>query len=287
MIQFAIKEVEKNFAGLVIGNQGENFSAGANIMMILLAAQEGEWDELAMAVKQFQNTTMSLRYSARPVVVAPHHLTLGGGCEMVLHCDRAVGAAETYIGLVEVGVGLIPGGGGTKEMAVRAAEIAESAPGADHFEILKHNFELTAMGKVATSAVEAKNWGLMRRQDRIVMNDKRVIEEAKRTVLRLAAEGYVPPQPRQDVLALGEAALTKFKLGVHMMKRGGYISDHDALIGLKIATVMSGGDLTRPTRVSEQYLLDLEREAFVSLCGTKATQERIAHMLKTGKPLRN
>src|SRR6266498_2636403 len=209
MIQFAIKEVEKNFAGLVIGNQGE------------------------------------------------------------------------------VGVGLIPGGGGTKEMAVRAAEMAESTPGADHFEILKHNFELTAMGKVATSAVEAKNWGLMRRQDRIVMNDKRVVEEAKRTVLRLAAEGYVPPQPRQDVLALGEAALTKFKLGIHMMKRGGYISDHDALIGLKIATVMSGGGLTRPTRVSEQYLLDLEREAFVSLCGTKATQERIAHMLKTGKPLRN
>jgi 3-hydroxyacyl-CoA dehydrogenase len=143
------------------------------------------------------------------------------------------------------------------------------------------------MGKVATSAVEAKNWGLMRRQDRIVMNDKRVVEEAKRAALRLAAEGYVPPQPRQDVLALGEAALTKFKLGIHMMKRGGYISEHDALIGLKIATVMSGGDLTRPTRVSEQYLLDLEREAFVSLCGTKATQERIAHMLKTGKPLRN
>ncbi len=287
MIQFAVKEVEKNFAGLVIGNQGENFSAGANIMMILLAAQEGEWDELSLAVKQFQNTTMSLRYLSKPVVVAPHHLTLGGGCEMVLHSDRAVAAAETYIGLVEVGVGLIPGGGGTKEMAVRAAEIAESTPGADHFEILRHNFEMTAMGKVATSAVEAKNWGLMRRQDRVVMNDRRVIEEAKQTVLRLAAEGYVAPQPKQDVLVLGEQALTKFKLGMHMMKRGGYISDHDALIGLKIATVVSGGDLTRPTRVSEQYLLDLEREAFVSLCGTKATQERIAHMLKTGKPLRN
>ncbi|MGH9936692.1 MAG: enoyl-CoA hydratase-related protein, partial [Blastocatellia bacterium] len=287
MIQHAVKEVEKNFVGLVIGNQGENFSAGANIMMILLAAQEGEWDELALAVKQFQNTTMSLRYSAKPVVVAPRRLTLGGGCEMVLHSDRAVAAAETYIGLVEVGVGLIPGGGGTKEMAVRASEIAESTPGADHFEILRHNFEMTAMAKVATSAVEAKNWGLMRRQDRVVMNDERVIEEAKQTVLTLAREGYTPPQPKQDVLALGEAALTKFKLGMHMMKRGGYISDHDALIGLKIATVMSGGNLTRPTRVSEQYLLDLEREAFVSLCGTKATQERIAHMLKTGKPLRN
>ncbi len=287
MIQFAIKEVEKNFEGLVIGNQGENFSAGANIMMILMGAQEGEWDELALAVRQFQNTVMSLRYSAKPVVVAPHHLTLGGGCEMVLHSDRAVAAAETYIGLVEVGVGLIPGGGGTKEMAVRAAEIAESTPGADHFEALKHHFELSAMGKVATSAVEARSWGLMRKADRVVMNERRLIEEAKQTALDLSRAGYVQPQPRQDVLVLGEAALTKFKLGVHMLKRGGYISEHDGVIGLKIANVISGGNLTRPTRVSEQYLLDLEREAFVSLCGMKATQERLAHMLKTGKPLRN
>lgn len=287
MIQWAIKEVEKNYVGLVIGNQGENFSAGANIMMMLMAAQEGEWDEINLGVRQFQNTTMSLRYSAKPVVVAPHHLTLGGGCEMVLHADRAVAAAETYIGLVEVGVGVIPGGGGTKEMAVRAAEAAEASPGVDQFEVLKTNFETTAMAKVATSAVEARKWGLLRQSDRVVMNDKRVIEEAKQTVLTLVREGYTPPQPRQDVLVLGEAALTKFKLGMHMMQRGGYISAHDALIGLKIATVMSGGNLTRPTRVSEQYLLDLEREAFVSLCGTKATQERLAHMLKTGKPLRN
>ncbi|MBO0719701.1 MAG: enoyl-CoA hydratase/isomerase family protein [Blastocatellia bacterium] len=287
MIQFGLKEVEKNFAGLVIGNQGENFSAGANIMMILLAAQEGEWDELALAVRQFQNTTMSLRYSPRPVVVAPHHLTLGGGCEMVLHADRAVAAAETYIGLVEVGVGLLPGGGGTKEMAVRASEAVEDIPSLDQFEVLKRNFEMTAMGKVATSAVEARHWGLLRKGDRIVMNDRRVIEEAKQSVLARAREGYLPPQPKDDVLVLGEAALTKFKLGIHMLKRGGYISDHDALIGAKIAYVMSGGDLTRPTRVSEAYLLELEREAFVSLCGTKATQERLAHMLKTGKPLRN
>lgn len=287
MIQWAVKEVEKNYVGLVIGNQGENFSAGANIMMMLMAAQEGEWDEINLGVRQFQNTTMSLRYSAKPVVVAPHHLTLGGGCEMVLHSDRAVAAAETYIGLVEVGVGVIPGGGGTKEMAVRAAEAVEASPGVDHFEVLKANFETTAMAKVATNAVEGKKFGLLRKADRIVMNDKRVIEEAKQTVLTLVAEGYTPPQPRQDVLVLGEAALTKFKLGMHMMQRGGYISAHDALIGLKIATVMSGGNLTRPTRVSEQYLLDLEREAFVSLCGTKATQERLAHMLKTGKPLRN
>ncbi|MDX2040546.1 MAG: 3-hydroxyacyl-CoA dehydrogenase NAD-binding domain-containing protein [Acidobacteriota bacterium] len=287
MIQWAVKEVEKNYVGLVIGNQGENFSAGANIMMMLMAAQEGEWDEINLGVRQFQNTTMSLRYSAKPVVVAPHHLTLGGGCEMVLHADRAVAAAETYIGLVEVGVGLLPGGGGTKEMAVRAAEAAEASPGVDQFEVLRANFEMTAMAKVATNAVEARKWGLLRKADRVVMNDKRVIEEAKQTVLTLAREGYTPPQPRQDVLVLGESALTKFKLGMHMMQRGGYISAHDALIGTKIATVMSGGNLTRPTRVSEQYLLDLEREAFVSLCGTKATQERLAHMLKTGKPLRN
>lgn len=287
MIQAGIKEVEKNFQGLVIGNQGENFSAGANIMMILMGAQEGDWDELALAVRQFQNTVLSLRYAAKPVVVAPHHLTLGGGCEMTMHSARAVAAAETYIGLVEVGVGLIPGGGGTKEMALRAADAATATPGADHFELLKRNFELTAMGKVATSAVEARNRGILRRSDRIVMNADRLIEEAKQAVLTLAREGYTPPAPRQDILVLGEAALTKFKLGMHLMKRGGYISDHDALIGLKIAEVMSGGNLTRPTMVSEQYLIELEREAFVSLCGTQATQQRLAHMLKTGKPLRN
>jgi 3-hydroxyacyl-CoA dehydrogenase len=279
--------VEKNFVGLVIGNQGANFSAGANIMLILMGAQEGDWDELDMAVRQFQNTVVSLRYAPVPVVVAPHGLTLGGGCELTMHSARAVANAETYIGLVEVGVGLLPGGGGTKEMALRAADAAAANPGVDHFEILKRNFELTAMGKVATSAVEARNWGILRPTDRIVMHRSRVIEEAKQAVLALAREGYRPPQPRQDVLVLGEQALTKFKLGIHMMKRGGYISEHDGLIGTKIAYVLSGGNLTRPTKVSEQYLLDIEREAFVSLCGTKATQERLAHMLKTGKPLRN
>ncbi len=287
MIQAGIKEAAQNFAGLVIGNQGENFSAGANIMMILLGAQEGDWDELAMAVRQFQNTVVSLRYAPIPVVVAPHGLTLGGGCELTMHSTRAVANAETYIGLVEVGVGLLPGGGGTKEMTLRAADAAAANPGADHFELLKRNFELTALGKVATSAAEARGWGILRDKDRIVLHRARVIEEAKQTVLTLAHEGYRPPQPRQDILVLGEAALTKFKLGMHMMKRGGYISDHDALIGTKIAYVLSGGNLTRPTKVSEQYLLDIEREAFVSLCGTKATQERLAHMLKTGKPLRN
>lgn len=287
MIQYAVKEAEKNFAGLVIGNQGENFSAGANIMMILMASQDGEWDELSLAIKQFQKTTMCLRYSPRPVVVAPHHLVLGGGCEMVLHADRVVASAETYIGLVEVGVGIIPAGGGTKELTLRAAAAAEESPATDHFEALKRNFEMAAMGKVATSAVEAKNLGILRKQDNIVLNDRRLIEEAKQTALNIARAGYIPPQPREDITVLGEAALTKFKLGVHMMREAQYISDHDALIDLKIANVMSGGNLTRPTKVSEQYLLDLEREAFLSLCGTKKTQERIANMLKTGKPLRN
>jgi 3-hydroxyacyl-CoA dehydrogenase len=214
-------------------------------------------------------------------------MTLGGGCEMVLHADRNVADAETYIGLVEVGVGLIPGGGGTKEMAVRAYDAVADNPEVDQFSYLKRYFELVAMAKVATSAVEAKHFGIFRPQDRIIMNRERVIEEAKQTALTLAREGYRAPQPRQDVLVLGEAALVKFQLGIHMMKRGGYMSDHDALVGTKIAEVFSGGRLTRPTRVSEQYLLDLEREAFVSLCGTRATQERLAHMLKTGKPLRN
>ncbi|MEP7271123.1 MAG: 3-hydroxyacyl-CoA dehydrogenase NAD-binding domain-containing protein [Acidobacteriota bacterium] len=287
MVNLALKEVEKNFEGLVIGNQGANFSVGANIMLILLGAQEGDWDELHAAVRQFQMTTMSLRYSPKPVVVAPFQMTLGGGCEMVLHADRNVADAETYIGLVEVGVGLIPGGGGTKEMAVRAWEAVADNPDADHFSYLRRSFELVAMAKVATSAVEAKHWGILRPGDRIVMNRDRVIYEAKQAVLTLAREGYRAPLPRTDVLVLGEAALSKFKIGVHMMKRGGYISDHDALVGTKIAEVLSGGNLSRPTRVSEEYLLDLEREAFVSLCGTKATQQRLAHMLKTGKPLRN
>jgi len=287
MISFALKEVEKNFEGLVVGNQGENFSVGANLMLLLLEAQEGNWDELHLAVRAFQNTTMSLRYSAKPVVVAPFAMTFGGGCEMALHADRACAAAETYIGMVEVGVGLIPGGGGTKEMALRASEAVADNPEVDQFSFLRRNFELIAMAKVATSALEAKHLGLLRPQDRVTMNRDRLIEDAKQTVLALAREGYRPRQPRQDVLVMGEAALTKFKLGVHMMKRGGYISDHDAVIGTKIAEVMAGGRLTHPTRVSEAYLLDLEREAFVSLCGTRATQERIGHMLKTGKPLRN
>jgi 3-hydroxyacyl-CoA dehydrogenase len=287
MMNFAISEAEKNFKGLVIGNQGGNFSAGANIMLLLLAAQEEEWDDINLMISTFQKAVMRVRYSAVPVVTAPYGLTLGGGCETTMHGDHAQAAAETYIGLVEVGVGLIPAGGGTKEMTMRAMDAAASAPDADPLAFLKKTFEMIGMGKVATSAQEARDWGILRDFDGISMNGDRLVADAKQEVLNLAASGYVQPNERTDILALGESAQAAMKLALHMMRQGGFISEHDQLIGRKLAKVMSGGDLNHKTFVSEQYLLDLEREAFLSLCGERKTQERIAAMLKTGKPLRN
>jgi len=287
MMNFAIDEVEKNYKGLVVGNQGGNFSAGANIMMLLLAAQEEEWDDINMMIRGLQNAVMRLRYSAKPVVTAPYGLTLGGGCEISMHGDKVQAASETYIGLVEVGVGLIPAGGGTKEMTLRAMNAAKKAPDADPLAFLKKTFEMIGMGKVATSGQEAKSWGLLRDADAISMNGDRLIADAKQEVLNLHASGYVQPVEQTDILALGESAQAAMKLALHMMKQGGFVSDHDVLIGRKLAKVMSGGDLNHQTYVSERYLLDLEREAFLSLCGERKTQERIAGMLKTGKPLRN
>src|SRR5689334_10567243 len=288
MLRFAIAETEKNFVGLVVGNQGVNFSVGANLMLMLMEAQDENWEELDMIGRYFQSSVMSLRYSARPVVVAPFQMVFGGGCEMVLHADRVRAAAETYIGLVEVGVGIIPAGCGTKEMLVRAMDsIPDDMKDADPFPFVKRAFETIALAKVATSAEEARDLGFLRAEDSISMNSDRLIADAKKQVLALAATGYVQAQPRKDILALGAPALATLKLGVHLMKRAGYISDHDALIGEKLARILTGGDLNHATRVSEQYLLDLEREAFLSLIGTRKTQERIAHMLKTGKPLRN
>ena len=287
MMNFALDEVERNFEGLVVGNQGGNFSAGANIMLLLLAAQEEEWDDISMMVRALQNAVMRLRYSPKPVVTAPYGLTLGGGCEITIHGDSVRAAAETYIGLVEVGVGVIPAGGGTKEMTMRAMDAAKAVPDADPLAFLKKTFEMIGMGKVATSAQEARAWGFLRDEDSISMNGDRLIADAKQGVLSLAASGYVPPVERSDILVLGEACESAMKLALHMMKQGGFISDHDQLIGRKLAHVMSGGSLNHPTEVSERYLLDLEREAFVSLCGERKTQERIAAMLKTGKPLRN
>jgi len=228
-----------------------------------------------------------LRYSSKPVVTAPYGLTLGGGCEIAMHGNRVRAAAETYIGLVEVGVGLIPAGCGTKEMTMRAMDFAKEVPDADPLAFLKKTFETIGMGKVATSAQEGRAWGFLRDIDSISMNGDRLIADAKQDVLSLTASGFVPPVERTDILVLGEAARSAMDLALHMMKRGGYISDHDQLIGKKLASVMSGGTLNHQTYVSERYLLDLEREAFVSLCGERKTQERIAAMLKTGKPLRN
>ena len=287
MTNFAIDEVEKNFKGLVVGNQGGNFSAGANLMMLLLAAQEEEWDDINMMVAALQKTIMRLRYSAKPVVTAPYGLTLGGGCEIAMHGNRVRAAGETYMGQVEVGVGLIPAGCGTKEMTMRAMDAAAKVPDADPLAFLKKTFELLGMGKVATSAQEAKAWGFLRDVDSISMNGDRLIADAKQEVLNLDASGYVAPVPRTDILALGESAQAAIKLALHMMSRGGFVSEHDVLIGKKLANIMSGGSLNHTSYVSEQYLIDLEREAFLSLCGERKTQERIAAMLKTGKPLRN
>ncbi len=288
MVKQSLQEVEKNFVGLVVGNQGPNFCVGANLMLMLMEAQEENWEELDTMVRVFQNSTMSLRYSAKPVVVAPFGLVFGGGCEMVLHADRVRAAAETYIGLVEVGVGIIPAGGGTKEMLLRALDaIPKGADDADPFPFIKRAFETIALAKVATSAEEARAFGFLAVDDNVSMNSDRLIADAKKEVLAIAGTGYVQPQPRTDILALGMPALATLKLGIHQMKRGGYISDHDALIGEKLGRILTGGDLNHPTRVSEQYVLDLEREAFLSLVGERKTQERIGHMLKTGKPLRN
>jgi 3-hydroxyacyl-CoA dehydrogenase len=288
MIRQSLAEVERNFAGLVVGNQGANFCVGANLMLMLLTAQEEEWEELDLMVRAFQQAMMSLRYSPKPVVVAPFNLALGGGCEIALHADRARASAELYAGLVEVGVGIIPAGGGTKEMTLRALDaIPAGADEADPFPFLKRAFETVAMAKVSTSAEEARTLGYLRDEDSVSMNQDRLIADAKQEVLALAARGYTQPQPRADIPALGLPALATLKLGIHQLKRGGFISDYDALVGEKLARIMTGGDLNHPTRVSEQYLLDLEREAFLSLCGQPKTRERMAHTLKTGKPLRN
>ena len=247
MINFAIDEVEKNFDGLVIGNQGGNFSAGANIMMLLLAAQEEEWDDINLMIAAFQKAVMRIRYSAKPVVTAPYGLSLGGGCETTMHGDRARAAAETYIGLVEVGVGLIPAGGGTKEMTMRTMDKAAATPDADPIAFLKSTFELLGMGKVATSAQEAKDWGILRDIDSITMNGDRQIQDAKQEVLNLVASGYVQPAEREDILVLGESAQATMKIALHMMLQGGFISEHDQLIGKHLAKIMSGGDFNHPT----------------------------------------
>ncbi|WP_298780386.1 3-hydroxyacyl-CoA dehydrogenase/enoyl-CoA hydratase family protein [uncultured Polaribacter sp.] len=282
----AIDLAEKDFQGLVVGNQAANFSVGANIGMIFMMAAEQEYDELNMAIKYFQDTMMRMRYSAIPTISAPHGMALGGGCEISLHADKVVAAAETYMGLVEFGVGVIPGGGGSKEMALRASDTFRK--GDVQLNVLQENFLTIGTAKVATSAYEAFDLGLLQKgKDVVVVNKDRQIAEAKKHALLMANAGYTQPTSRKDVLVLGKQALGAFMVATDSMQASRFISEHDQKIANKLAYVMAGGDLSEPTKVSEQYLLDIEREAFLSLCTERKTLERIQHMLKTGKPLRN
>ena len=284
MLQAGVKEAAANFAALVVANDAVNFSAGANLMLLLLEAQEGNWDEVDMMIRAFQGATMALKHADVPVVVAPAGLALGGGCEIALHADRVQAAAETYIGLVEVGVGLIPAGGGTKEMLARAMESAP--PTADPLRPVQGVFETIAFAKVSTSGPDARRLGYLRDADSISMNRDRLQQDAKAVALARVPE-YVRPLPRCAIRVGGSNLLAALKLGVHLAWRAGRISDHDAIVGRKLAWILAGGDAPHATTLTEQQLLDLEREAFLSLCGERKTQERIAHTLKTGKPLRN
>ncbi len=282
-----------NFDAFVITNDAQNFSVGANLMLLLMSIQEEEWDDVDMAIRQFQGMTQAIKFSPKPVVSAPFGLTLGGGCEISLHAAARQPHAELYMGLVEVGVGLLPGGGGCKEMLLRAVDSASSirpdsrGESVELMEAMKKTFETIATAKVATSAQEARGLGFLSSSDRITMNRERVLSDAKARALELAKAGYEPPVVRTDIPAPGENILATLKLGAYMMRQSEFISDHEQKLATKIAEVICGGNITPGTPVSEQYVLDLEREAFKSLCGEKKTQERIQYTLKTGKTLRN
>jgi 3-hydroxyacyl-CoA dehydrogenase len=284
MLQAGVKEASAHFRALVVGNDAATFSAGANVMLLLLEAQEGNWEDIDLMVRAFQGATMALKYADVPVVVAPAGLALGGACEMALHADRVQAAAETYMGLVEVGVGLIPAGGGTKEMLARATESVPA--GADLLPFVQRVFETIGFGKVSTSGADAMRLGYLRSVDGITMNRERLMADAKREALARSAD-YVKAQPRRSIPVGGEGLEAALKLGVHLAWRAGRISDHDALIGRALARILAGGDRPSAGTISEQELLDLEREAFLKLCGQPKTLERIAYTLKTGKTLRN
>jgi 3-hydroxyacyl-CoA dehydrogenase len=294
MIHKGIKRLDSDFDAMVVANQAVNFSVGANLMLVLVAAQEQEWDDLHLAVKQFQNVNLAVKYAPKPVVIAPQGMALGGGCEISLHGARIQAAAEAYMGLVEAGVGLIPGGGGSKEMLIRANEHAAGSDDLDLFHALRPIFETLAMAKVGTSGEECRDYGFLRREDGVSMNRERVVADAKEAALALVRGGYKPPAANwqegaqtTQIKVLGEQFLATAKMAIHLLLRGGYATEHDAVVARKLANILAGGALSAPQLVSEQYVLDLEREAFVSLCGERKTQERIAHTLKTGKPLRN
>jgi 3-hydroxyacyl-CoA dehydrogenase len=283
----------KNFRGFVINNDGANFSVGANLMQLLLAAQDEEWDEIDSYIRAFQEMTQAIKFCPRPVVAAPFGMCLGGGTEVSMHSASRQAHLELYMGLVETGVGLVPAGGGCKEMTIRAVEAARQVrvdPRGESVEVhdsVRSSFETIAMAKVSTSAFEARDLRLLRDSDGITMNRARLLEDAKAHAIGLAEPGYTPPLPRTDIPAPGETVLASLRLGVHMMREAEYISDHDVKVARHVANILCGGAVTPATPVSEQYLLDLEREAFLSLCGERKTQERIAFTLKAGKPLRN
>ena len=286
MIHAGIGRLNSEFDAMVIANQAPNFSVGANLMLLLISAQEGEWDDIHMAVRQFQRVNMAIKYAPGPVVSAPQGMALGGGCEISMHSARIQAAAESYIGLVETGVGLVPGGGGTKEMLIRANEHSAGGESLDLFHALKPVFETIAMARVSTSGEEARSLGFLRPSDLISMNRDRQVADAKSTALAMVRAGYHPPAPA-EIRVLGNEFLAAAKLAIHMLVRGEFATEYDGVVSRKLANILAGGALSAPQTVSEQYVLDLEREAFVSLCGERKTQERVAHTLKTGKPLRN
>ncbi len=285
MLRVGVAEAERNGVALVVGNEAANFSAGANLMLLLMEAEEENWDEIDLMVRTFQQATAGLRYARVPVVVAPAGLTLGGACEIALHGDRVQAAAETYMGLVETGVGLVPAGGGTKEMLARAAE--SLGPREELLPAVQRVFETIGFGRTSTSAQEARDIGYLRDVDAWTMNRERLLHDARERALELARAGYQPPVRRSAVRVGGEGVLAALKLGVHLAWRAGRISDHDALVGRALARILAGGDLPNEVTVHEDYLLELERETFLSLCGEPKTRERIRHTLETGKPLRN
>ena len=295
MINYSVKEIEENFEGLVIGNHGRNFCVGANLMLLLFEAQNQNWDEIQLTVKQFQDACRRIKYAEKPVVAAPSGMALGGGCEICMAANKIRAHAETYIGLVEVGVGLIPGGGGSKELLLANIDwvppvVPSAFPGGSQPDLIPYvarAFETIAMAKVSTSAKDAQKLGYLRPQDRITMNRDHLLYDAKETVLAMVREGYSPPRPRDDIRVTGRAGRAFLELMVYTMKEGGYITDYDAHIARKLAYVLTGGDVQQNTLVTEEYLLELGREAFVSLCGEKKTQDRMRHMLQTNRPLRN
>jgi 3-hydroxyacyl-CoA dehydrogenase len=275
-----------NFDGLVIGNEAENFSAGANLALILMGAKMGQWETLDQAMRKLQGIAMRMRYSPKPVVIAPAGLALGGGAELTMHASRVVAGAELYIGLVEVGMGLIPAGGGTKEIMRRVINPAMKTDNAEAFPFIQRAFLQIGQAKVATSAEEARGMGILSAQDRTVLNRDQLLTEAKREVMHMAAAGYRPPAPEM-IYAPGRDMFGAMKIGAWQFEQGGYITPYDAQIATRLANVMAGGCLSRAQWVSEQYILDLEREAFLSLCGEEKTQERIWTFLQTGRPARN